>query len=405
MKKHLAAVRLVDRDEVTEAVELPEELRLSLGAIAGVTREGLLAMCTTVGLAVMGERMTAAMTAKVGGPKHAKLAHRQGNWHGSAPGSVVLGGRRVPVERPRGRSVTGDDLDAQARSTSRSSVSRGSRPPLGLWLGDTENKTVVTALLADLVARGLNTDGGLLVVIDGAKALAIAVRKVVADTAFIQRCTLHRSRKESSCRFVAAGCSGGEEFGGGAVTDGCRGWDAAVLFQEGPGFADGVADGGAADVAERVGEDVEGAQLPEMQDRQQDTFAVADLLGKDAAAGAGLAGAATSLVGAPLGVGGLPGREALGELVQLLAAHAGEGRGGQGVDDRGPGGAEVLVEEGEQVVGGGEPHRGDAGVVAVVFEDFAGLPDEAADAGVGDLQQVGQHDHGADLPLVDEGDQ
>ena len=283
MKKHVAAVRLVDRDEATEAVELPEELRLSLGAIASVAREGLLAMCTTVGLAVMGEMMTAEMTAKVGGPKHAKLAQRQGNWHGSAPGSAVLGGRRVPVERPRGRTVAGDeielaayaafsnddllsqvvmermlagvatrrharvnepvgdDLDAQARSTSRSSVSRrfkaatdaqldelmsrdlseldlaalmldgvhfadaccvvalaigadGTRVPVGLWLGDTENKTVVTALLADLVARGLNTDGGLLVVIDGAKALATAVRKVFGDTAFIQRCTLHKRR-------------------------------------------------------------------------------------------------------------------------------------------------------------------------------------------------------------------
>ena len=283
MKKHVAAVRLVDRDEATEAVELPEELRLSLGAIASVAREGLLAMCTTVGLAVMGEMMTAEMTAKVGGPKHAKLAQRQGNWHGSAPGSAVLGGRRVPVERPRGRTVAGDeielaayaafsnddllsqvvmermlagvatrrhgrvnepvgdDLDAQATSTSRSSVSRrfkaatdaqldelmsrdlseldlaalildgvhfadsccvvalaigadGTKVPVGLWLGDTENKTVVTALLADLVARGLNTDGGLLVVIDGAKALATAVRKVFGDTAFIQRCTLHKRR-------------------------------------------------------------------------------------------------------------------------------------------------------------------------------------------------------------------
>jgi hypothetical protein len=67
MKKHVAAVRLVDRDEVTEAVELPEELRLPLGAIAGVAREGLLAMCATVGLAVMGELMTAEMTAEVGG--------------------------------------------------------------------------------------------------------------------------------------------------------------------------------------------------------------------------------------------------------------------------------------------------------------------------------------------------
>ena len=88
MNKHVAAVRLVDRDEATEAVELLEELRLSPGAIASVAREGLLAMCTTVGLAVMGEMMTAEMTAKVGGPKHAKLAQRQGNWHGSAPGAA-----------------------------------------------------------------------------------------------------------------------------------------------------------------------------------------------------------------------------------------------------------------------------------------------------------------------------
>jgi hypothetical protein len=65
----------------------------------------------------------------------------------------------------------------------------GTKVPVGLWLGDTENKTVVTALLADLVARGLNTDGGLLVVLDGAKALATAVRKEVGDTAFIQRCS------------------------------------------------------------------------------------------------------------------------------------------------------------------------------------------------------------------------
>src|SRR6266508_106862 len=64
----------------------------------------------------------------------------------------------------------------------------GTKVPVGLWLGDTENKTVVTALLADLVAlladlvaRGLNTDGGLLVVIDGAKALATAVRKVFGE--------------------------------------------------------------------------------------------------------------------------------------------------------------------------------------------------------------------------------
>ncbi len=43
----------------------------------------------------------------------------------------------------------------------------GTKVPVGLWLGDSENKTVVTALLADLVARGLSAEAGVLVVIDG----------------------------------------------------------------------------------------------------------------------------------------------------------------------------------------------------------------------------------------------
>lgn len=70
----------------------------------------------------------------------------------------------------------------------------GTKLPAGLWLGDTENKTVVTALLADLVARGLRTTGGILCVLDGAKALAAAVRKVFGDQALVQRCTLHKRR-------------------------------------------------------------------------------------------------------------------------------------------------------------------------------------------------------------------
>ncbi|MDQ4133565.1 MAG: IS256 family transposase [Actinomycetota bacterium] len=70
----------------------------------------------------------------------------------------------------------------------------GTKVPVGLWLGDTENKTVVTNLLADLVARGLSAEGGLLVVIDGAKALAAGVRRVFGEHALVQRCTLHKRR-------------------------------------------------------------------------------------------------------------------------------------------------------------------------------------------------------------------
>lgn len=70
----------------------------------------------------------------------------------------------------------------------------GTKKPVGLWDGSTENKTVVRALLADLVSRGLAFDVGLLVVCDGAKALSAAVREVFGDQALIQRCTLHKRR-------------------------------------------------------------------------------------------------------------------------------------------------------------------------------------------------------------------
>src|SRR6266542_2475440 len=284
--KKVSAVRLVERDEAALLPELSEELRGAFEEIADVAREGLLAMSVSVGLGVMAEMMEAEVTSRAGA-KHAKCPEREAGRHGSAPGSVVLGGRRVRVERPRVRSVDGDEVqlesyatfgdddllgkvvlermlaglatrrhraanepvgaavEAEATSTSRSAVSRrfiagtsraleelmsrdlgeldvvvlmvdgvnfaeaccvvalaitsdGTKVPLGLWLGDTENKTVVTALLADLVARGLDASGGLLVVIDGAKALAAGVRKVFGDQALVQRCQLHKRRNVGS---------------------------------------------------------------------------------------------------------------------------------------------------------------------------------------------------------------
>jgi putative transposase len=70
----------------------------------------------------------------------------------------------------------------------------GTKLPVGLWLGDTQNTTVVTHLLADLHDRGLDASRGLLVVIDGVKALHRAVRKVFGEAALIQRCTIHKRR-------------------------------------------------------------------------------------------------------------------------------------------------------------------------------------------------------------------
>ena len=47
----------------------------------------------------------------------------------------------------------------------------GVKIPLGLWEGSTENATVATALLSDLVERGLDPEQGMLFVLDGSKAL------------------------------------------------------------------------------------------------------------------------------------------------------------------------------------------------------------------------------------------
>ena len=69
----------------------------------------------------------------------------------------------------------------------------GTKHPLGLVEGSTENTTVVTDLLTGLRERGLDTTRPILVGIDGAKALRAAVTRVL-DHPVIQRCQLHKIR-------------------------------------------------------------------------------------------------------------------------------------------------------------------------------------------------------------------
>ncbi len=69
----------------------------------------------------------------------------------------------------------------------------GVKFPLGLWEGSTENATVATALLSDLVERGLDPEQGILFVIDGAKALRKAIRSVFGEVP-VQRCVRHKER-------------------------------------------------------------------------------------------------------------------------------------------------------------------------------------------------------------------
>jgi putative transposase len=286
--KTVPTLRVVSKSEAPAEpaelgmAELPAEVRLALTDIASVAREGLLAMSVAAGMAVMQAMFDAEVTVACG-PKGRHDPGRVATRHGSERGSVVLGGRRVPVRRPRARTADGhevplacyrlfateDQLTAvvmermlaglatrrhtaaaepvgsavleQATATSRSAVSRrfiaqtktaladllardltgldirvlmidgehiaehccvvalaitadGTKVPVGLWEGATENATVVRHLLSDLVGRGLNATDGLLVVIDGAKALSAAVTAVFGAQAAIQRCTVHKRR-------------------------------------------------------------------------------------------------------------------------------------------------------------------------------------------------------------------
>lgn len=70
----------------------------------------------------------------------------------------------------------------------------GNKHVLGLREGTTENKGVCSALLADLVERGLDFSGGVLCVIDGGKGLRHAIKKVFGALGLIHRCRLHKER-------------------------------------------------------------------------------------------------------------------------------------------------------------------------------------------------------------------
>ena len=90
----------------TSPPAMPEQVSVVLGELAGEVREGLLALAVGTGLQVMAALMEADVTAACG-PKGRRDPERAAVRHGRGAGSVTLGGRRVPVERPRMRAADG----------------------------------------------------------------------------------------------------------------------------------------------------------------------------------------------------------------------------------------------------------------------------------------------------------
>jgi transposase-like protein len=261
---------------------VPETVSVALAGLAVDMREGLLALAVGTGLQVMAAVMEEDVTAACG-PKGRHDPVRAAVRHGHERGSVTLGGRRVPVVRPRMRTADGSGevavpsyelfsqtevlgrmamdrmlaglstrrypvglepvgarIEQVAAATSRSAVSRrfvaatetalaqllaadlsgldlvtlmvdgvrfgehccvvalgigidGTKYPLSLVEGSTENATLAGDLLVGLRERGLDVTRPVLVVIDGSKALRRAVLDVF-DRPVIGRCQLHKIR-------------------------------------------------------------------------------------------------------------------------------------------------------------------------------------------------------------------
>jgi putative transposase len=277
MSKHTQPTLPADAELV-----LPEQVTIALAQLAGAAHEGLLALAVGTGLGVLGSLLDADVE-RLAGPRGRHNPQRAAVRHGTQPGQVTLGGRRVRVDRPRVRTAdgaaelplptwqafaatelldqltlermlaklstrryqaglepVGSRVEQDATGTSKSAISRrfvaateralaellaadlsaldlvalmvdgirvaehccvvalgitldGTKVPLGLAQGATENATVVTDLLVGLRDRGLEVTRPILVVIDGAKALRRAVGDVF-DHPVIQRCQLHKLR-------------------------------------------------------------------------------------------------------------------------------------------------------------------------------------------------------------------
>jgi len=70
----------------------------------------------------------------------------------------------------------------------------GNKHVLGIREGATENSTVITELLEDIVSRGVDPKRKMLFVINGSKALRAAINAVFGSNQPVQRCRAHKLR-------------------------------------------------------------------------------------------------------------------------------------------------------------------------------------------------------------------
>jgi putative transposase len=98
-------------------------------------------------------------------------------------------GMHLPVILIDGVEFAGETMIVAAAVTA-----DGTKRVLGMRPGATGNATVCVALLEDLQARGPDACRCVLLVLDGARALHAAAKRVWGHDAVIQRCQVHKKR-------------------------------------------------------------------------------------------------------------------------------------------------------------------------------------------------------------------
>ena len=104
----LPGIGVVDLADPGLAERLAPTINTQLEVFTETMREGLLAASVAIGLGVMGELIDAEVTG-LAGPKGRHDPDRTVYRHGTEAGRVTLGGRRIPVRRPRVRTVNDGD--------------------------------------------------------------------------------------------------------------------------------------------------------------------------------------------------------------------------------------------------------------------------------------------------------
>lgn len=92
-----------------DEVRLPEKIEIVLEEVLGAAKEGLLALSVAVGLEVLRSMMEAEVS-EIAGPKGKHLGSRRAYRHGTEKGSVILGGRKASIRRPRVRTRDGREV-------------------------------------------------------------------------------------------------------------------------------------------------------------------------------------------------------------------------------------------------------------------------------------------------------